>query len=94
MNNIRFADDSVLVASSMEKLQMLVSELALVCSEMNLKMSHDKIKNMTNKLSAEEKMCGRSQLESWRYTEYDNISQLVNMERDLWTEIFQLIKLG
>ena len=93
LNNLRFADDIVLFANNIDELQVLVNELALVCSEVGLKMNIDKTKIMINEWTPEGCIsAGNTQLQ--RVTEYVYLGQLINMKGDLKPEILRRIKLG
>ncbi|KAI5743429.1 hypothetical protein M8J77_018082 [Diaphorina citri] len=93
LNNLRFADDIVLLATNTLELQSLTQDLAIAAKEIGLKMNISKTKIMYNEwCTAGYVSVDNKNLE--QVEEYVYLGQLINLKGDFKPEIFRRINLG
>jgi hypothetical protein len=93
LNNLRFADDIVLIANDPANLQIMLNELALVSQEVGLKMNLSKTKVMFNEFTNKTHITIEgTTLET--VDEYIYLGQLINRSGSLLPEINRRIKLA
>ncbi|KAJ8868462.1 hypothetical protein PR048_029990 [Dryococelus australis] len=93
LNNLRFADDIVLLSRSLDELGQLLNELEIVCREVSFKINLSKTKFMQNKWVVKDKVATNNiDIETVEHCNY--LGQLINMNGDSMPEIYRRITLG
>ena len=93
LNNLRFADDGILISGTSHQLQEMLTELDQTGKKAGLKMNVKKTKVMFNQYATEEEIyVGNNKLESVRTYVY--LGQIVKCNPDKQEEVKRRIKLG